>query len=674
MMFWKLSLRNAKRQYRDYSLYFVTLSCSVSFMYAFNALIFSRSVKALSELEILPYMVVATSLLIIFVLSWIVRYMTNYMLKRRSKELSIYMVCGIPNRTISKLMFRENLMIGGIAFVLGLPAGVLLSQLLEATLRNVFKLEYTINFRFSIWAVGLTLIYFSVMFLYSLKKSGKRIQKTKLYDLLYYDRQNEKSLLRGSVSAIGMFLLSIAFCGAGLLFLGIQPLGSGYDILVGMALLVLFLIGFFLSVSAFLVVRFEKSSAWKYKKDRLVTFRAFTSKVQSMSMSMSILSVLFMLAIIFCGIGIAASTIANRNIELNAFDIMILHDGKMQDFSRYDESIRKNTTIQSSHTYGIYTGTRRDFLNVQEKVIAAIGRPRIFSYREFRNDTYMKQSDYSYLRKILGYEAVELDENTYYIHCVPSLEKYFERYMSQRGSYELEGDILTAGGVYSEPFTQSEAYGNGLNYIIIVPDELADKMNILYSLYAAITEAPLSSSTLQEITESCKGLVLLNRNIVQSKGDQGGTSIGDSGVNYLSGRWAQKETLATQFAFLICLFYLALILEIAGAAVLATQVVSDREKKQRQDDILRQLGMNERMIAKLNNHQLLLLFLLPVLPALIISVSLVYWGAENMQFISSLPLFTNNLWIFQAIGVSLLFFVSLYGIYYAAARISFERR
>ncbi len=50
----KLSLRNARRAFGEYALFFVTLSCCVSAIYAFNSLIFSDTVKALPDLEILP--------------------------------------------------------------------------------------------------------------------------------------------------------------------------------------------------------------------------------------------------------------------------------------------------------------------------------------------------------------------------------------------------------------------------------------------------------------------------------------------------------------------------------------------------------------------------------------------------------------------------------------------
>ena len=74
----------------------IVLAC----MYAYNALLFSDKVRQLPELEVLPYMIIAVTLLIILVMGWLVSYMTGYMLKRRSRELSLYMVSGLSARTI----------------------------------------------------------------------------------------------------------------------------------------------------------------------------------------------------------------------------------------------------------------------------------------------------------------------------------------------------------------------------------------------------------------------------------------------------------------------------------------------------------------------------------------------------------------------------------------------
>lgn len=80
----ELSVRNAKRQSKEYLLYFITLACTVSFMYAFHSLIFSDIMKAFPSIGVLPYMITAASLLIVLIMGWMIGYMTKYMLKKRT--------------------------------------------------------------------------------------------------------------------------------------------------------------------------------------------------------------------------------------------------------------------------------------------------------------------------------------------------------------------------------------------------------------------------------------------------------------------------------------------------------------------------------------------------------------------------------------------------------------
>lgn len=148
------------------------------------------------------------------------------------------------------------------------------------------------------------------------------------------------------------------------------------------------------------------------------------------------------------------------------------------------------------------------------------------------------------------------------------------------------------------------------------------------------------------------------------------TSLIYTDKDYLSGKWVQKDSLSQIYVILICLVYLSVILEIAGTAILATQALSDGDKKKRQNRILGQLGMNEKMINRLNNRQLLLLFLLPVPPALIISGWLIYDGARRIVFDApGMPVFRVSFGYGRRWGTALGFFVLVYGIYYTAVRI-----
>lgn len=644
-------------------------------MYAFNNLIFSDIVEELSSLEILPYMITVASLLIVIVMGWIISYMTSYMLRKRSREFSIYMISGVPNSTVSALIFRENILIGLVAFLIGLPIGILLSQLLEAIVFHMFGRTYTLSLQLSITAIGLTFLYFCIMLCYSLRKNRKWVKKLKLCDLLYFDKQNEIGLLQGSISAIGIFITSILLGVAGILLMYTLPIGKGVDVLLGIILLVLFLFGFFLSVPAYIVINVGNCSDWKYKKNRLLPFRGFTAKIQSMSNTMGILSVLFMLSIAFLGIGSMVNRIANKNLELCPFDIMVLHNKELKDFSSYDVSFKEIFSVRESYSYGIYTDNNKNFLNIRNHTIMDIGREGGLVYAEFQNDTYMRQSDYVKLREMLKLDTVELDSNCCYIHCLPALEKNFKSYLKeQREDMNYEGYFFAEGGIFTEPFHQVEAYGNGLNYIIIVPDQVIREMQILYSLYVATTDAPIDSYDLERVIDDCNEIVKLDRSIGKSVPNNKGYTSLIVNKDYLSGKWIEKGSLSHLYAMSICLFYLAFVLEIIGAAILATQILSDRGKKQRQDCILKQLGMEDKLIDKINSKQLLMIFVIPILPALIVASCFVYVSANKMQLSAFyLPIFENKLWIIQSFSSSIVFFVFLYGIYYMATKISYKK-
>lgn len=673
-MLMKLSLRNAKRQFNEYTLFFVTLTCAVASMYAFNALIFSDTVKALPDMELLPYLIVAASLLIILIMGWIISYMINYMLKKRSREFSVYMVSGIPNRKISRLIFYENSLIGLLAFVPGVLLGMLFSQILEAVLLNMFGLPYTLHFSFSPSTVGLTLLYFAVMLLYSIRKNGKWIRRVQLRDMLYYDRQNEKAPFSGGISAILIFCLSVLAGCAGFLLIYIQPIGKGYDILIGTAFLLLFLFGFFISVPAFLVTRFGNRIDWKYRNQRLVPFRGFTAKISSTSTVMGMLSILFMLAITFGGIGSTIGLMVTKNVEAGAFDIMILHKGELRDFSRYAAIIQQDFSAQG-HTYGIYTNGRTEFLSVHEQTVIEAGRSAHHPYAEFEHDTCMTQSDYLKLRELLGFKHLELDPTLCYVHCVPALEKDIRMLIEQQDGLECAGYAFADSGVFSESFSQVNDYGNGAGYVIVVPDGAIRQMEIVYSVYAAVSKKSLSPNDLQNITSACDGLVQLDRSSAKSTPSGAPTIFMHEDMDYLSGKWMDKTEFHYLYSMLICLFYLALILEITGAAILATQVLSDWQVKQRQDRILRQLGMNERLVSKLNNRQLSQIFLLPLIPSLVLSICFVYVCAKKILVsFFPLPIVPDILWIGQSLAITLVLFSLLYSIYYVAARISYGQR
>ena len=137
----KLSARNAKRQTKDYLVYFVTVVMAAALLYSFNGLVFSQEISTLSNsISTLPLMIVLASVVVVCVFGWLVSYATRFMLLRRGRELGTYLLIGLENRQVARLFFLENLAVGGCALVLGTALGGLFYQAFRAIVLALFGL------------------------------------------------------------------------------------------------------------------------------------------------------------------------------------------------------------------------------------------------------------------------------------------------------------------------------------------------------------------------------------------------------------------------------------------------------------------------------------------------------------------------------------------------------
>ena len=125
----KLALRNARRSARDYLVYLVTMTIIASLMFAFNAMIFSRDIIRLFQVAgIMAAMIGIATFFILLIVAWLVHYMVNFMLENRSREFGTYMLMGMKQKQIARMFLRENMLLGLMAFILGILPGVFLQR------------------------------------------------------------------------------------------------------------------------------------------------------------------------------------------------------------------------------------------------------------------------------------------------------------------------------------------------------------------------------------------------------------------------------------------------------------------------------------------------------------------------------------------------------------------
>ena len=635
---YKLSLRNARRQAKDYLVYFVTIIVSSALLYAFNGLVFSDEIRNLSYMmKNLPIFIFLASIAAIFIIGWLVHYTTGFMLLRRSRELGTYILTGLEPAQVSRLFFLENLIVGGLAFIPGVFLGSLIFQALRAVILSLFQAPYTFSFSFMPKALGLTLLYFLLIYLSAQLKGNKRIRSMKIYDLIYFDRQNEKAFIQTGRIRRRIFTISILLGIFGTILMTLGELATG---LFGAACTIIFLFGFFISFSSGVPAWFEKRPEKKYAGVTLLIFRTLSSKLATMGVVMATISLLYTAVLIAQGTGMTfAAIFENRAEQVSAFDLFISAKRPDVTLPHYMNYIRDNIPVKDSLTYRLYQGNTTQ--------ISKYIKPT--DYFIPHCDMLMRFSDYTALRTMLGYSEVTLAPGEYLIHCMPHLKK---KVLDAAPVLNADGNSLQPGAVFTENFNQRWwDQANGSGFIMVVPDELAEKRPVCYTLYAAMLKQPASEDQYQALDK-------LRNTYCQTEYDT------------LHVRAHEQEESAYWIAAIVFpLYYLALILTMTASAILTIRQLAENERYKHQFTLLDKLGMEPGDMKKALRRQLAIYYIMPAIPPVLIGVPLIL-SVGNAVEPGTLTGASQPLVI---IGISLGLFFLIYFIYILMAYISLKR-
>ena len=597
----KLSARNAKRQAKDYLVYFVTVVMAAALLYSFNALTFSQEIKTLSEgMKMLSFMIALATVVVVCVFGWLVAYATKFMLLRRGRELGTYLLIGLENRQVARLFFLENLAVGGCALALGAVLGGLLYQVFRALTLALFKLPYRFSFGFSLPALGLTVVCFSLIYLFALRRSRRYIRKAKIHDLIYSDRLNEGVVIQTGKKRRWIFGASVVLGVAGTFLIMVRNLTIAT---AGAGCLILFLFGFFLSFASGVPAFFDKRPARKYRGVTLLVFRTLTAKLATMGVLMATIAMIFTATIISEGSGLVFRGLFEGRAAENACFDLYLGVGDDRDPSVYLDYIHENIPVEQSLEYQVYLSgghTVRDYIEAHT----------VYYYFNFVQEPVLRWSDYAALRAIAGYRAVELKEGQYLFHCMTYLEEVLRDY---REPLTLGDVTLQPGGVYTEHLSQSGGTVNGRGYILVVPDEAVEGLEVHHWAYAAKTVQPVTRAQFYDLWD-------INER----------TSSGISS-NTITTRAQEEAEMASQTALCVFpLYYLALSLTMTAATILTIQQLSESERYKRQFSLLQKLGMDRREMAKALRTQFAIYYALPAVPPVLI-------GAPFILHLASLP-------------------------------------
>ena len=663
MTFFKLIIKNVHKNLRDYLIYFLTLMLAVSLFYAFNSISDQPAFSEMSMTRALLYeqldkMISVLSVVISLVLAFLIIYANQFLLKRRKKELGIYMMLGMKKGRISRIFAGETFCVGVIALGVGLIFGFILSQGASLIALKLFAIELDkYQLVFSIGAFQQTVICFALIFFIVMLFNVWSVSNVQLISLLTASRKNENINTENHVFPVLMFVLSFFCIGtAGILFYRNGILPSRKNISFQIAGIALAIGSFLLFYSLAAVFSQFASSNKKFYLKGLNTFlvRQIGSKIRTNYVIMTI--VCGLLTITICAVSIGSSTALAMNelaqsatpYDLNVLsDVDIDGDSSIADYlatcdiqiTDYAENMKQISIYEADMTYAeLFEGQKVNLWAIDEAM------PEI-------KVSAISISDFNLALSMQGKEPITLKAGEYLLNC--NYKGTFQ-YISEALRNHPE---LTIGGITlrraSEELLQETYYmtsvGNNDRGTLIVPDSVAATL-------------PKDINVL---------LVQYKQGINTSEVLQKMIPIGlDETHGY---RYTEKNMMYDMFyginalvTFLCC--YIGLVFLLVCAALLALKQLTETTDSIYRYNLLQKIGAKRRQINRTLYAQTAVFFAVPLAVAGIYSILLVGKGMEIVEEFMNLHISTTT-----NVGITVVLFLIVYGSYFLATYLSCKR-
>ena len=611
-MYSKIAFKNVKKSFKDYTIYFFTLMLAVCIFYTFNSI---ESQKAMSELtssgesyvDILSKVISYVSVFIAFILGSLILYANNFLVKKRNKELGIYMTLGMSKNKISKILILETIIVGILSLISGLILGLIFSQGLSILVVKLFGLKMsTYSFVISGKAMIKTVLYFGIMFLLVMIFNSFVISKYKIIDLLTVGRKTEEVKFKSNIVYLITFILCvISLVTAYKLILEVGLLGiKDKKFLISILLGVVGTFLFFFSLSGFILYIVKKNKKIYFKGLNIFIVKQINSKVNTNFISMSVICLMLFMTIGMLSTGFSFKNAIESGLKDStpydaSANLYIDEDEKANDIQKSLEYIGVKFNKEDKVVYyDLYTDNKTisEALNLNANM------------RSLMN--YMKLSDYNKIRALDNQNAIELNKDEVLItsNYANTLEA-IQNYVKNNDSIKIENKSykIKDKKVIEENLKTDFMKDNMIT--VIVNDDVCDNMTLISSNVNVNFVGEGKEKRESDFTNK-----IYSYKTTDTDYDKIGFVLGASRTEI----YESNKGMTTIVLFIG--IYIGIVFLISSMAVLALQQLSEASDSIDRYKSLKRLGASEKDINKTIFIQTLVYFSLPVILAFIHSV------------------------------------------------------
>ena len=638
----RLALRNVRRSARDYGIYFVTILLGVSVFYAFNSI---PSQRVLFDLKAADFGVFSTvnefmgifSVVVACVLGFLVVYSNRFLIRRRRYEFGMYLLLGMTSGQVARVVLMETVSVGLLSLVVGLGAGIALSQVLSFATAALFQVDMA-QYRLVLSgeAIVRTVLCFALIFAVAAAFNVIEVRRCRLATLLSARPDNQRIVMRNPLVSLAAFVVSIvllvcayqALIRNGLVEMGDDDFKRATVLMLAGTLLL------FWSLSGFVIAVAQHLRRVYCHGLAMFDIRQFASKVNTAFVSLWVICVPLFFAITVFSEGMGLASIFSGDLSESAlFDAgLTANIGLYANSKGAEEYASTNGDIAaylSSHssTWNQVVGrtAQVDLWALPDLTYGQLASDSGFDARGTAleaSDTFrsmpvqaMSLSHLNAARALAGRAPLTLAPDQYLVDNTSTIT-------AGLASSVVRSDLaLTVSGTQLHPAGEVVAQGVQVAQIasetclLVLPDAVIDTLKAqggkpFMSFLDIDYREGLDPATADRMLETALGEALPDSRY--GAGGEESLAYAWPVSTDLTANTVRAQSMGTKMTATYLAVYIGFVLLVATAAILAVQQLSETSDSTSRYRTLAKIGCDRRMILGSLRRQVLVYFLAPL--------------------------------------------------------------
>lgn len=642
----RLALTNLKKNRRLYYPYAIMTIVSTAISYIFASLAFHPDLGQVKGANGVTQVLGFGMIVVMLAVAIMVLYANSFVMKQRSKEFGVYSILGLEKKHLLLMTFLENVVYSTSTILTGLLLGLALDKLFYALLLKTMQMPVVLTSVFQLKNVAIVLAYlYGIFILVSLVNIGKLGLTDSLKLVQGKKRGDKKTGFLWLQTLLALILLGAGYVIAQLVTSPIQAIPSffGATLLVILGTYLLFQAGV-ISLLNWL----KNRQTYYYKPDNFISVSNLIFRMRKNALGLAtitILSTMFLVTMVG-GLNIyigGKDYIANQNPNDYSIDVVMEPTTSKTQVEEWADAILEEAKIPVESKV-VYPYQQAYFSNVTNQQVAFLSDEKAASidFSDLGVGFILDQASYE---KMTG-QKLELEADQVAIYS-----KVVQFQAGQTLAFDEKE--MEVAQVLSENVTlghlPDHVSFNVSQYLIVVVQDLTIFENQAENHYYMGFESSLSEEEQVDSQET-----FLSGSFESELWE---SNILPDGTNAISLAYRAYAT-RNFFSFAGSLFFIGLLLSLtflmAVVLVIYFKQISEGYEDRDRFVIMTKVGLDENQARQSIRKQLLMVFFLPILLAIVhlgfaykmLSAILVSIGVVNME-----------LMLHVTIGICLVYFL-----------------